>query len=327
MVSLAKLSEENIILYDQLRSNISKIYKICKKESKQESTANDIESMKENLSKLENFIYSMYINFYNEAENILDNLKLNGIKVLENIPSNLKDNKAFFCQAILINSQSLKYASENLKNNYEFIDSLIEKKPMILNYVSERLKDNRQLVDKAINKDGWAILCASDNIRKDINYAMIAVKNSYSAIQCLDDNLRDNEQIVITACEGENKEIMMEHASQRLKEDSNFFQKMIAINPMTLDYFCDKFKADQEKVLLAMSFDYNTFKFASPKLKKDKIFIKRAIKEIKNIDNSFHQLLDDEIKNDIEIILSFLDNGSNIEIKEDLKHKILDIFC
>jgi len=326
MEKVLEINCENVKLYNHLHSNIVKIYQICKKENKEQKLLNDIKKITDYLDNIGDSLYYLEIKINNEKETILKNLTCKNLKPLENLDISLKNDIKFIKKAIMINPEAFKYASRELKNDKDFILEIIREKPNILDFLNEEYKNNKNIVEEAVKKDGWSILYASEEMRNNKEIASLAVKNSYTSMQCLNAKLCDDADIVKIACDGEDKEVMMEYASQNLKQNSQFFEDMMEINPLTLEYFCEEFKDQEDKILLAIFCDYRNFRYASDRLKSEKDFIIKVIELIDNHSNFIYNTIDEKLKKDIEIILRIANNGSYIDISREIKDKILDIF-
>ena len=298
-----ELFERNLNLFDDLSNNMTKLY-LMAKDNELNILATAIENVDDELDNFGDFLQSLKSKFdiicKEKEEVILKNLVEKGHEILSEVSKNKLSDPEFMLKAIEINTTSLSYASESLKNSRDFIA-------------------------KVLNKDGWAILYASDELRNNSGMAYLAIKNSFTSIQCLPEEMCDIEDIVFKASNGPDQESMMEYASDRLKNCKVFASDLLYHNGMTLSYFSKEIRSDRQLIELAMIGEPESYYYIDKSLENDKKLALKAIGLSKDC-STIYKRLSEELKNDIEIVLMATDKNPDLDIDENTKKKILELF-
>lgn len=174
------------------------------------------------------------------------------IKTLSFASANLLGDADFMLEACKIHPDALSYASVKLKNNYILVHSAVTSFGMSLQHASENLQGSSDIVMAAVNEDGMAIQFASSEMRTTYHIALTALQSDGEALMFLPSAFRNDEQMVLTAI-GEHCGRVMEHASTRLKRNSDFVFKAVAQDSDSLQFVSQELQKNMKLIRVALN--------------------------------------------------------------------------
>ncbi len=189
------------------------------------------------------------------------------------------EDKYKLLEEIKYKSRALEFASEAMKNDKEIVLEALKNDGITLEFISENLRNDKEIVLEAIKYNSWNLEFASENLKSDKEVVLMAVKQNGRVLQFASEALKNDKEIVFEA----------------LKNDGR-----------ALEFVSENLRNDEEIVLKAINKKHIYWRglpivFAGEYLKKDKTFLKKVIK--KDIEVFKH--LDEKLKKDKEIILSY----------------------
>ncbi len=224
-----------------------------------------------------------------------------------NIDKTLMEDRKFMLDAVMINGNILKYASDFMRADREIVLRSVQNsrsKGESLQYADQKLKSDEYIVLQGIknNSSFW---------KKVLNYA--------------DESLKRNTDFMLTVIKKYGA--ALNYADETLRKDKNFILKSVKRNGGALAYVDEEFKKDKEIVLEAVKNDGRALAYADEEFKKDKEIVLEAVK---NNEGTALEYADETLKIDNEIVLEALKNGSYAlkyadEILEISKEVILRI--
>jgi len=194
----------------------------------------------------------------------------------------LKDDYDIALKAITKNASNINCFSERLKNNHELIKIALQKDASIFDNFNEEFKKDREIVKIALKQNGYVFIFVSKYFENDKEMFLLAIQN----LRILYSNMVYNDEYMG----------MLFYASDTLKDN-------------------------EEVVLEAVKYDYDSVKFISARLKNDVDFIINMIVEKVKFD----------IKNEEEYDLDsfyytvFKNLDSSLKSKKELFLKIVKI--
>lgn len=259
------------------------------------------------------------------------------------------------------------YLGQNLKEDLEIIKAFMIISPWILKdipsmyltdrafaeyccrlngiyfeYFTKTFSKDRNLVEIALesNPNSFKYFCESD--LDDIDLAEIAIKYNPELLEFCSDRIKNDFGIVRMALEGSYK--AYKFASIEIKSDISVIRQVLEKDGFMLEFVPDKFKSNEDVVLLAIMSKRNTgwggsslkssggaFKFAAGAIKQKKDI---AIKALANegafgtwgedhySEKPLYSFLCVELQNDVDIVKAAI--GNNVECIPFLNAELLE---
>ena len=155
---------------------------------------------------------------------------------LEYASDELKGNSTVVLEAIKRSRDQLAFASKQLRQDLAFMTRAVIVNGKALLHASEELKENREVVLAAVKQDGSALKYASDEWKNDQAIVQQAVMRNGSALEYASGELKDDPKIVEEAFKSALRNalkregsVLLKHASDDLKNNSDFLLKMQAL--------------------------------------------------------------------------------------------------
>lgn len=169
---------------------------------------------------------------------------------------------------------------------------------MSLQYASKKLLKDEDIVSMAVNKNGLAIQFAP-KWQNDRFVAFQAFSNDYRAAEFISKKFLDDEDFMRGSFYSADRLERIQYASDRLKDNKEFFLDIVKIDGMAIQYASDRLKDDKDVVLVAIDENGRAIQFASERLRNDKdIAFKVFSYQTYNA-----EYLSEEIKDDKDFIL------------------------
>jgi hypothetical protein len=247
-----------------------------------------------------------YQEYYDEILDILDNYENNN--VLQNANYNLKNNKKLIEILCVLNSRTIKYASEEILNDKNFFLNILKqycgKYDIILKYLSDDLRDDEDIVKTLISKEMYTFEFeyASERLKKDYNFIFEVIKINGYIFKYIADELKNNRDIVLEAVKKNGE--ALKFTSKELKHDREIVLKAVQENGEALKFASKELKNDREIVLKAVQENGEALKFTSKKLKNDKDIVLYAV----NNNGEALRFASEELKNNKYIALKAIKN-------------------
>jgi len=247
-----------ILLIQHLPENVEllKIYK--SKKYIPPTNINHFLMLDENITNNKSFIIDVLKYIPEWYEYICDNFK-NDIKIKKFViinsdsylfleyyfSSNIEDfyNDKFILTKIIKNVPKLfKNLPEDIRNDVNFVKQLFEysslnnNEELILNYAGNNCKNNSELLQLLINKNFKNLKFGTTNCQKRI----LLTNSSYK--------------------------FLFKFANEDLKNDLDFFTKIIKKDPHFIKYGSNNIKDNKELIINAIKKDINTIQYASEKI-------------------------------------------------------------
>ncbi len=203
--------------------------------------------------------------------------------IFTQISDELKSDKEVIFAAIINTPSLLLDIDENIKNDRNFILSLIDKNYYVYNYVNPVLKNDRGFIQDALAKNGHVLELLDENYKNDREIVSIAVLSRFAALK---------------------------YASEQIQNDKEFMADIIFKKPELYLSLSDELKKDKQFNLLLLSKD-GSLLYKMEKYNDDEEIIEAALS------NNYYSLsrASDRIKNDTELLISWVDKGLRFELE------------
>lgn len=155
---------------------------------------------------------------------------------------------------------SLKDKEFALRDNEKIVLVMIGRDYNEFTYLSERLKNNREFILEAVKRNPHILIHVSDIIKDDDEIIYTAILK-WAKIR--HPNLDTNA---------------MQYASERLKDNDEFFEKIINISKSSFEFFSERIRDDYNKCVIAIKASRCNYKYVSERLKSNLNILKHAIK-------------------------------------------------
>lgn len=265
------------ILLDLIATTNSGLFKYASSELK-----NDRDILLLIIPKYPNFLTKVDKKYLEDRELVLLAVSHDG-NVFTQISDKLKNDKEVISAAIINTPSSLLNIDENIRNDRNFILSLIDKNYYVYNYVNPVLKNDRDFIQDALAKNGYVLELLDENYKNDREIVSIAVLSRFAALK---------------------------YASEQIQNDKEFIAGIILKKPELYVSLSDEIKKDKQFNLLLLSKD-GSLLYKMEKYNDDEEIIEAALP------NNYYSLsrASDRIKNDTELLISWVDKGLKFELE------------
>ena len=274
-----------------------------------------------------NILTYLFDNQYQEYyDNILDIIyNTDNKNILQNFDYNLKNNRKLIEILCVIESKTIRHASEEILNDKVFFLNILKKYCgkyyKILKYLSPNLRDDEEIVSTLINIPTYTfeLEYASDRLKSDYNFILNSVKKNGDVLQFANKKLRCNRKILLEAVKNDgcslkytnynlkNNEIIvleavkndghaLQYANNRLRNNRKFVLEAVKNEGMALKYASEILRNDCIIVLNAVNNNYNAIQYASETLINNTKIVLKAIKNDRHchILRTFHGINDNQ---------------------------------
>lgn len=215
-----------------------------------------------------------------------------------------------------------------LDNNKKVINNSVKKNGLNLKLACSSLRNNKEIVKSALANNGLAIEYASNKFKNDLELAITAIKNNSDSYYKISENLKNNREIIKTLLIKSpelminftyvdrynmlikevirNNGLALRYATESLRNTKTVVISAVRNNLKSLIYASDDLLKDEDfliEISKKLKSDQILY-YAAAHLQNKKSFIKRLIKET----NLNLYLINDSLKNDIEIVKVALDS-------------------
>lgn len=269
---------------------------------------------------------------------------VNGLLI--NIPRSFRGDAEFMLKAFRINPTSIFSSIEPLRSNKEFV-SLIAKQngSYALSFSNKKFRKDEDVVLLAVNSlknDTYMqskrhIFELSDyiSIRSNKEFMLNAIKDFPESISYVDESLINDKDFLLRAIKNNNKVLDVYHPSKKYRKiadlilhDEEFMYQVVSHNVAALRYFKSGQKDNKKIVRLAFEKDPAlAYEHLSTTLMRNEDFFnyysfleeyyrnmdkQRVLKEIKRVNFSLGGYINEELKQDRDIIFEELKKGTGI---------------
>ena len=261
------------------------------------------------VSKINKDIINYIFNNKKYNDKICHILKYRYDNILENVDYYLKNNKKLIEILLILNSNTIRFASEEILNDKIFwINNIIkysEYIDIIIPYLSDNLKDDDELIKIMIKYKLYYvnIYHMSDRLKNNYKYMLQAIKSNSLTLQYVSNELQDNLDIVEQAVI--NNGLALEFASEKLQDNKEIVLKAIINNGLALEFASEKLQDNKKIVLKAVINNGLALNFASEKLQDDKDILLQAVAN----DGLSLQFASKKLQDDKEIVLKAINNN------------------
>lgn len=192
----------------------------------------------------------------------------NYMLLLVHAPVEIRDDKEIVLMSLEKSGELLNFVSDRLKNDWDVVLKAVSKSGRAIAWASAEMKGTWKILFTALNDVPELVFYASDKLRSDksIIHQVGAEYFPFASEDIRDDSdfvlqmILDNPSVLCTA-------------SPRLKKDLHFGLKAVKMNGESLSLLHDDCKDDMLIVREAVKQSPKEFKYASNRLKNDKVFV------------------------------------------------------
>lgn len=312
-----------------------------------------------------NFLIGIY-DFKKFGDNhlTLSTLHLDGLS-LKYASENAQNSKKIVRVATLQNPKAFQFASNELKSNLQYVRKLMEIDISVLSFASDDIRKNQPIILEMIQKHHINVLYYADTEVQNDEHLILSLIKEYSSVLKYCDKLRINEAFIYSLIQIDPAYFKHAHsnlrndrifvsklmradirifgvASDEIRLDVGFVEEQMKI----LSFDVLKYSLlgnDKNYISKKINTDLSLFQHAGDDIRNAKEFIIQHLKTIpyahKNIRTDIpfiikciqeHGLslewLDESLRNNPEVILSFVKRGSYEELKwmsDDLKENAI----
>jgi hypothetical protein len=237
-----------------------------------------------------------YKNISNELKydmQIIYNAVLNDFNCLEYIPNEYKNNKEFIKKYLTYNGCNIRYASEELKNDGELVNIAISHdygSEYVLKYLNHLYKDNEEFIIPILNKYPNCFEYISKRLQNKKEIIMLCINNLKK--------LHNNYNHILFLINDVNK------------NDKEIVLPLVSMNGRDISYISGNLALDTDIVYAAIKNDPTAYKYIDKSFFNNKEFILLCLSNNNGYDKEnykdFLQYLDDEFRNDKEIVIAYM---------------------
>jgi hypothetical protein len=209
-------------------------------------------------------------------------------------------------EAITLNSDMLKFASDELKDN-----ELIVRTANSIANASDRLRNDYNLLLDIIQFNPFEIYFASESLKDNPSIINAAILRNSLTLEFASDRLRGDRQIVNIAVISNG--LVLEYVSDSLRNDFDIVKNAVLSNGKSLEFASDKLQNNRDIVSAAVSNDGRALKYASNSLRDDLGIVETALMifPVENIAYSqviaeSFNYISDRLRLDYSIVLKIL---------------------
>jgi len=202
------------------------------------------------------------------------------------------------------NSYIIDILDKSLLEDNDFILSVIKKTGKGLAYATKEQQNDKNLVLHAMSLNDSALEYVSKRLKNDKSFIIQMLKQNGDRLEYVSENLKDDREVVeIAITHGVNA---YRYMSKRLKKDRELALIAVKYSSFPFIMLSDEFQSDEEIASITIAGDDPSVFIEASKLKKDKVFVLKKLKEgfdiIKYIDKTLIEDKDileqiEEIKN------------------------------
>ena len=243
-----------------------------------------------------------------DREVVLEVVKMNG-DCLQYVSTEMQHDFEVVMEAVKSHGCALQFASADLRDNFEVCQVAIFSEPTNYKYVGPVMKKNRELALQAIDLRSVNYKYIDDSLKEDEELAWLAVSS------------RDAYCLTVT------------DFHEKFRQDRRIMLEFMKHQPYQFGLLWKPFRSDMEFIMHALSSDGGALQYVPVALKKDRELVESAIraslsygqvpmefkqdKEIillygsKRYNLHFYTSLNDQLRNDMEVIKCALKSGAS----------------